>query len=226
MFGRISETQFDLRFRVGPIPVRVHPIFWLTGVLICWGPYQGDPPMLMMAVTAVFLSVLIHELGHATMTRLFGWPSEIVLGFFGGYATTARTSTGRNLAVLIAGPGAGFALAAVAFVVLLALDGVENVPVRVTRTLSFLWFINIAWSLLNLIPVLPLDGGQIVREILSWFSPHRGERWAMLLSAVVGAVTAAAGYFVLGQTFLAIFFGLFAYQNFSGWQMQRRGGWS
>jgi len=226
MIGRIPETQFDLRFRVGPIPVRVHPIFWLTGVIICWRAYQADPPMLMMAVAAVFLSVLIHELGHATMTRLFGWPSEIVLGFFGGYATTARTSTGRNLAVLFAGPGAGFALAALAFVAVLALNAQENVSVRITETLSFLWFINIAWSLLNLIPVLPLDGGQIAREILVWFNPRRGEQWAMLLSVVVGAATAAAGYFLLNQMFLAIFFGLFTYQNFTGWQMQRRGGWS
>ena len=223
MIGRIPETQFDLRFRVGPIPVRVHPIFWLTGVIICWRAYQADPPMLMMAVAAVFLSVLIHELGHATMTRLFGWPSEIVLGFFGGYATTARTSTGRNLAVLFAGPGAGFALAALAFVALRV--GVE-MPERVRATVEFLEFINIAWSLLNLIPVLPLDGGQIAREILVWFSPRRGEQWAMLLSAVVGAVAAAAGYFLLNQMFLGIFFGLFAYQNFAGWQMLRRGGWS
>ena len=221
MIGRIPETQFDLRFRVGPIPVRVHPIFWLTGVIICWRAYQADPPMLMMAVAAVFLSVLIHELGHATMTRLFGWPSEIVLGFFGGYATTARTSTGRNLAVLFAGPGAGFALAALAFVALRV--GVE-MPERVRATVVFLEFINIAWSLLNLIPVLPLDGGQIAREILVWFSPRRGEQWAMLLSAVVGAVAAAAGYFLLNQMFLGIFFGLFAYQNFAGWQMLRRGG--
>ena len=223
MIGRIPETQFDLRFRIGPIPVRVHPIFWLTGVIICWRAYQADPPMLMMAVAAVFLSVLIHELGHATMTRLFGWPSEIVLGFFGGYATTARTSTGRNLAVLFAGPGAGFALAALAFVALRV--GVE-MPERVRATVEFLEFINIAWSLLNLIPVLPLDGGQIAREILVWFSPRRGEQWAMLLSAVVGAVAAAAGYILLHQMFLAIFFGLFAYQNFTGWQMLRRGGWS
>ena len=223
MIGRIPETQFDLRFRVGPIPVRVHPIFWLTGVIICWRAYQADPPMLMMAVAAVFLSVLIHELGHATMTRLFGWPSEIVLGFFGGYATTARTSTGRNLAVLFAGPGAGFALAALAFLALRV--GVE-MPERVRATVVFLEFINIAWSLLNLIPVLPLDGGQIAREILVWFSPRRGEQWAMLLSAVVGAVAAAAGYFLLNQMFLGIFFGLFAYQNFAGWQMLRRGGWS
>ena len=223
MIGRIPETQFDLRFRVGPIPVRVHPIFWLTGVIICWRAYQADPPMLMMAVAAVFLSVLIHELGHATMTRLFGWPSEIVLGFFGGYATTARTSTGRNLAVLFAGPGAGFALAALAFAAQRV--GVE-MPERVRATVVFLEFINIAWSLLNLIPVLPLDGGQIAREILVWFSPRRGEQWAMLLSAVVGAVAAAAGYFLLNQMFLGIFFGLFAYQNFAGWQMLRRGGWS
>ena len=223
MIGRIPETQFDLRFRVGPIPVRVHPIFWVTGIFIVWSPYQNDPPMLLAAVLAVFLSVLVHELGHATMTRRFGWPSEIVLGAFGGYATTARTTTFRNLVVLFAGPCAGFLLAAVAF---LCLIGFEEMSQRATQTLSFLVFINVAWSLLNLVPVLPMDGGQIAREILVWVNPHRGEQRAMLLSAVVGAVAAVAGHFLLRQTFLAILFGLFAYQNFSGWQMRRRGGWS
>ncbi len=226
MIGHIPETSLDLRFRVGPIPVRVHPIFWLTGVFIVWGRYQHDPPMLLMAVAAVFLSVLVHELGHATLTRLFGWPSEVVLGFFGGYATTARTSTSRNLVVLFAGPGAGFLLAGAAFLGLLGLEGVADVSPRVTETLWFLVIINIVWSLLNLVPVLPLDGGQIAREILVWSNPQRGEQRAMLLSAVVGAVAAAAGHFLLNQMFLAILFGLFAYQNFAGWQMRRRGGWS
>ena len=226
MIGRISETPYDLRFRVGPIPVRVHPIFWLTGIFIVWGPYQDDPPMLMMAVAAVFISVLVHELGHATMTRLYGWPSEIVLGFFGGYATTARTSTGRNLVVLFAGPVAGFLLAAAAYAGLLGLGRGEDVSQRIVQTLGFLVFINVAWSVLNLVPVLPLDGGQIAREILVWFNPRRGEQRAMLLSAVVGAVAAVAGYTLLGQTFLGILFGLFAYQNFASWQMLRRGGWS
>ena len=84
--------------------------------------------------------------------------------------------------------------------------------------------VNIFWSVLNLVPVLPLDGGQIAREILVWQNPYRGQQRAMLVSAVAGAGAAAAGY-VYGQTFLAILFGLFAYQNFSGWQMTRRGGW-
>ncbi len=227
MIGRIGETQFDLRFRVGRIPVRVHPIFWITGLFIVWSPYQSDPPMLLIAVLSVFVSVLVHELGHATVTRLFGWPSEIVLGFFGGYATTARTSTARNLLVLFAGPGAGFLLAGVSFVGLLLLVGVEGQSEgRAVETLSFLLFINIAWSVLNLVPVLPLDGGQIAREVLVWLSPGRGEERAMLLSAVVGAVAAAGGYLWLHQTFLAILFGMFAYQNFAAWQMRRRGGWS
>jgi Zn-dependent protease len=237
MIGHIAETQFDLRFRVGPIPVRVHPIFWITGLIIVWSPYQSDPPMLLIAVLSVFVSVLVHELGHATVTRLFGWPSEIVLGFFGGYATTARTSTARNLLVLFAGPGAGFLLAGVSFVGLLLLVGVEGVNrviqlfmrgelEREVETLGFLLYINIAWSVLNLVPVLPLDGGQIVREVLVWLSPGRGEERAMLLSAVVGAVAAAGGYLWLHHTFLAILFGMFAYQNFAAWQMRRRGGWS
>ena len=225
MMGRTPETQFDLRFRVGPIPVRVHPVFWVTAAFVVWGAYNHDPPQLLLAVLAVFLSVLIHELGHATMTRIFGWPSEIVLGFFGGYATTSRTSTGRNLVVLFAGPGAGLALAGLSFaaIVVLARSG-QPVSPRVSETLGFLLVVNIFWSVLNLVPVLPLDGGQIVREILVWQNPYRGQQRAMLVSAVAGAGSAAVSY-VYGQTFPAILFGLFAYQNFSGWQMTRRGGW-
>tara|TARA_B100000029_G_scaffold346692_1_gene339034 strand:- start:338 stop:1018 length:681 start_codon:yes stop_codon:yes gene_type:complete len=225
MMGRIPETQFDLRFRVGPIPVRVHPVFWVTAAFVVWGAYNHDPPQLLLAVLAVFLSVLVHELGHATMTRIFGWPSEIVLGFFGGYATTSRTSTGRNLAVLFAGPGAGLALAALSFATIVVLARSEQAVLpRVNETLGFLLVVNIFWSVLNLVPVLPLDGGQIAREILVWQNPYRGQQRAMLVSAVAGAGAAAVGY-VYGQTFLAILFGLFAYQNFSGWQMTRRGGW-
>ena len=91
-------------------------------------------------------------------------------------------------------------------------------------TLGFLLLVNIFWSVLNLVPVLPLDGGQIAREILIWLNPHRGQQRAMLISAVAGAGSAYAGY-VYGQTFLAILFGLFAYQNFAGWQTTRSGGW-
>ncbi len=225
MFGRIPETQFDLRFHVGPIPVRVHPIFWATAAMIVWSSFHDDPPMILMAVMAVFLSVLVHELGHATMSRLFGWPSEIVLGFFGGYATTSRTSTGRNLLVLVAGPGAGFLLAGLSLVALFLLPRPIPDGHRMAQTLGFLFLINIAWSILNLVPVLPLDGGQIAREILVWKNPARGQQRAMLMSTVVGAGAAAYGYFSLGQPFLAILFGMFAYQNHMAWKMMRRGGW-
>ena len=226
MIGRIPETQFDLRFRVGPIPVRVHPIFWATAAFLAWD--GSDPPKTFLGVLCVFLSILVHELGHATMTRKFGWPSEIVLGAFGGYATTARTTTFRNLVVLFAGPCAGFLLAGTA---ILCVVGFGEMPQRATQALGFLVFINVGWSLLNLVPVLPMDGGQIAREILVWVNPHQGEQRAMLFSAVVGAIAAVGGYLFgpyvgLDGTFLAIIFGLFAYQNFSGWQMRRRGGWS
>ena len=108
--------------------------------------------------------MLVHELGHATMSRLFGWPSEIVLGFFGGYATTSRTSTGRNLLVLVAGPGAGFLLAGLSLVALFLLPRPIPDGHRMAQTLGFLFLINIAWSILNLVPVLPLDGGHRVRR--------------------------------------------------------------
>ncbi|MFP6768631.1 MAG: site-2 protease family protein [Planctomycetaceae bacterium] len=224
MLGQIPPTSFDLRFSVAGIPVRVHPVFWATAAFLAWD--GSDPPATFLGVLCVFLSILVHELGHAGMTRCFGWDSEIVLGFFGGYATTVRESTARNIAVLIAGPGAGLLLAATTFVVLLQVEGLSP---RTVDALRFLLFINLIWSLVNLLPVLPLDGGQLLREILVWANRQRGQQRAVVLSTVVAGVIAISGYLFgprvgLDGTFLAILFGLLAYQNYATWQALRGGG--
>src|SRR5690554_5208641 len=108
MFGQTRPTEFDLRFWLFGIPVRVHPIFWLTAAFIGWRGEMWD--LTLVNMLCVFASILVHELGHALMTRYFGWQPEIVLEMFGGYATTTRHSTARDIAVLIAGPAAGFLL--------------------------------------------------------------------------------------------------------------------
>ena len=110
MFGQISPTKYDLRFSLFGIPIRVHPIFWLTSALIAWDRDGGDLRKTLIRVLCIFVAILVHELGHALVTRRFGWNSEIVLYFFGGYATSKRHSTWKDIAVSAAGPGAGFLL--------------------------------------------------------------------------------------------------------------------
>ena len=65
--GEPSRTQFDLNFSLWRIPVRVHPLFWLAGLLL--GPRRADPPAIMIWMAAFFVGILCHELGHALVMR-------------------------------------------------------------------------------------------------------------------------------------------------------------
>ena len=88
-----------------------------------------------------------------------------------------------------------------------------------------LCFINIAWGLLNLLPVWPLDGGQISREVCEGVSPNHGTVWALSLSVGVAAVFAVHSlmgeygrrlipFLPIGGMWAAFMFGLLAYQSF------------
>ena len=232
MLGQIPRTPYDLNFSIFRIPVRVHPVFWLTAVWLGWWPGRMD--LVVVQVLCIFIAILVHELGHAVTTRWFGWYPEIVLYFLGGYATTARHSTWKGIAVSAAGPAAGFALyAAIRALDLATANGAgrgELLSVAIGHSL----FINFVWNVMNLVPVLPLDGGHISREFLCWLSPRRGEEISLQVSiAASGAIALWAahcysqgqGLLGLRPGFLLVMFGYLCYQSFQALQNLRRGCW-
>src|SRR5262249_6404048 len=105
-----SETPYDLRFRFLGIPVRVHPMFWLVAAMLRWEP--NNLPMVLLWVACVFFSVLVHEYGHGSMAWRFGSDPSIILWGGGGlcYTHAERQTREQRLAVVVAGPGAGFLL--------------------------------------------------------------------------------------------------------------------
>lgn len=237
MFGQVPSTPYDLRFTLLGIPVRVHPVFWLTSAFLAWT--DGRLDITFVKILCIFVAILIHELGHAVVTRYFGWQPEIVLYFFGGYATSMRHSTWKNIAVSAAGPIAGFLLFALLFFGVgpnlgRLLQEIESVRARelLVSALNFSLFINLLWNAMNLVPVLPLDGGQIARDLLERYRRRDGLEWSLKLSiAAAGAIVVWAlvarsqNDSVLGlePTFLAIMFGLLAMQNFQSLQENNRG---
>ena len=231
MFGQIPSTQFDLRFSVLGIPVRVHPIFWITSVFLAWVPEQLD--RVFVRVLCVFVSILVHELGHAVVTRSFGWYPEIVLYILGGYATTTRHTAWKDIAVSAAGPAAGFLLFfAIWFPVRFRLFGPLPQSELILDALGFSLFINLAWNVMNLMPVLPLDGGHISRSFCEWISPRRGRQTSLLISLVsAGAITLWSvramnrheGVLGLEPMFLALMFGYLGFQSYQQYQAARRG---
>jgi Zn-dependent protease len=231
-FFEPNRTPFDLSFNLFGIHVRVHPMFWVaTGIL---GSNQDDPKYVFMWIGVVFISVLIHELGHVIVGQLFGSYGHIVLYGFGGLAigsSDLRKRWQRNLAY-VAGPCAQFLIWALveAIIYVCIINRVRpSEPAQVA--LSQLLFVNKWWAILNLMPIWPLDGGRISRETFEWLMPRNGTGVSLFVSFIIAAFLAVCfladykGYpilpFIHGDLYSALFFALFAVSNVQEWQMLR-----
>jgi stage IV sporulation protein FB len=238
MLGMPAPTAYDLRFRLFGIPVRVHPLFWLVTALL-GGVGQNDVPVVVLWMACVFVSILIHEFGHGLMGQFFGYRSQIALYGMGGLCDSEghRQSPRERLAVIAAGPGAGLAFCALVFLVLNLAFGVRPLdmialigfgPGNAMEALAgllpvgryalvaviFLVQINLIWSILNLVPIWPLDGGQLTRVILGMANPAHGPRWAHVISLLLAGIGAVLVYQRLNNPFLALFLGYFALTNY------------
>lgn len=197
MFGMAGETEFDVRFRIFGIPVRIHPIFWLSSAFLVWNGDRMD--LVFIGILCVLVSILVHELGHAVMSRRYGYPSEIVLYFFGGYATTAHFPTWRRIVVTAAGPGIGLILFGIVYLVWTTL--IKQAPHLLLQydaiffALRIMLFANLVWNVMNLIPCLPLDGGQIMQALVYRYGGRQASDLTMKISiAASGAVAVWAIY--------------------------------
>jgi Zn-dependent protease len=190
MFGLAGETEFDLRFYLFGIPVRVHPMFWLSSAWMVWAGENFD--LTAIGILCIFLSVLVHELGHAWFIRRYGYPSEIVLYFFCGYATSSHFPFWRRIIVSAAGPAAGLILGTFCYLLFRFLPGnfLNQFP-QIRYFLFMMTFSGIIVNLLNLIPCLPLDGGQIMGALVRQYGPPGRQNQELIYKisiAVSGAI--------------------------------------
>jgi membrane-associated protease RseP (regulator of RpoE activity) len=235
-------TQFDLNFRLLGIPVRIHPFFWLVSLFM--GSNQKDPKLVLIWVVAVFIAILVHEFGHALVARSFSWRPRIVLYSFGGLATYSPTHHDPRKQILIAfaGPGIGFVLAALIYLAFAATGQVTEYqfgwpylvhvmvlsphwPLLANILVNDILYVCVFWGLVNLLPVLPLDGGQICQEALLLSRQQSPTILALQISLVTAIGVAAWALLKLDSTYVAIFFGYLAFTNFQTLQMMSgRGG--
>jgi Zn-dependent protease len=209
----------NLSFRLGKIPVRIQPSFFLIAVL--FGLIGTDLRILVAWVAIVFVSVMLHELGHATMGLAFGLSPSIELHGMGGTTSWSSSSTtlttARRIAISLAGPGAGFVVAAL---VRYALRGVFPPTPLGAFVYDNLLFVNFGWGVLNLLPMLPLDGGNVMTQLLNAVTGGRGERPARIVSIVVASLAVPAA--LLFQNWWAGLLAVsFIAANFSGLRAAR-----
>jgi stage IV sporulation protein FB len=199
VFLEPNETAYDLRWRMLGTPVRVHPMFWLVSVVLGYdGTIQLGIGYVLAWVACVFVSILLHEFGHVWMGRLFGSHGHIVLYGFGGLAIGSNQLARRwqRILVSLAGPGIQLLFFAVLWfgapwLLLFMPDASRRSAVLV---LSMLLEINLFWPILNLLPIWPLDGGQVARELCQAILPVRGTAFSLGISMVVSGVLAAHAF--------------------------------
>jgi membrane-associated protease RseP (regulator of RpoE activity) len=207
-----------LQFHIGSIPVQVHPLFLLTAVMLGAGGSTQLVPLVVWVVV-VFVGVLLHELGHALAGKTFGLDPEIDLLAFGGLTSwrgggKGAIGTAKRVAISVAGPFTGIAIGGATWFYQRSLMESGNIPSsHVWLLLTDIWFVNFYWGAVNLLPILPLDGGNVLFAVAQKVTHGNGERPARTISLVVaGAVALYA--LSQGMIFNAVFAGLFALQNF------------
>ena len=249
-----QKTPWDLNFSVLGFPVRVHPLFWLFGLLV--GGTGGGGKMMLLYLLVNFVSILIHELGHALMIRRFGREAYVVLYLMGGlaiegspnpYATSWRPGADRRtpweqIYISAAGPAAQFILAGLIAVFVKAMGGDINVqfafyviPIfdvvpsrRISQELEImleaaLWF-NTWWAGVNLLPVYPLDGGQIAQQAFLMNDRHGGLVRSIQLSIITG-IAMAIFSLRMESIYTMFLFGSLAFSNYMMYtQIHGRGG--
>lgn len=261
MLGEPSRSPADLNFVLFGIPVRIHPWFWLVGLVL--GSRGADAPAIAIWMVAFLLGVLCHELGHAAVMRRFGYFPWITLYGLGGLASCDRPrgssnalpDSWRQILISAAGPLAGFMLAALTIAVVTLLGhrvlylfgppcGFQPYDIeflkspRLVEFVNGLLFVTVVYGILNLLPIYPLDGGHIAREIFLMLNPRGGIRQSLWLSVVVaGAVAAYQAIrflrpIIVGanvdwqDAWIVAFFGYLAYASYQTLQIySSRGRW-
>jgi len=203
-----------MTFRLFGFDVEIQFGFWLTAGILGLGFLRSETPSSIFVWVAVILvSILVHELGHAFAIRRHRIQPVIALHWMGGttsWRMAQPLTRSDRIVISLAGPFAGFGLALLVWIVgQLIPGGVESLPLYGLIAYDQLLWINTLWGLINLLPVLPLDGGHVLEEAMG---PTR-VRATMIISASAGAL--AAVFFISNGWFLpAMFFGFGAMQSY------------
>jgi Zn-dependent protease len=200
-------TRSQPLFRLLGFPVHVGAGFIIFMVLLAFLNDGGEFGWWLAGSVAGF--TLIHELAHAVVARRAGAEASISLEFMAGFTSyhavhpLSRTWT---LAISLAGPLVHVATG-VALLVALGGDPFERPSAFDSARLAAVWWAGPVIGLINLIPVLPLDGGNAVTTVLDRFLPGRAETVMTYASVAVTVTALVATPFVDRLAGMTVFIG-------------------
>lgn len=191
------------------IPLKLNPAFFITAALIGFlNSYSLIGTVVWIGI--ILVSVLVHEYGHALTSRFFGQSPKIELVAFGGVTIPEgkKLTPGKEFLVVLMGPMFGFML----FLGALLLYKMQILPPFVHSIVAILAVVNLFWTVINLLPILPLDGGQLVRIVLEKLLGAKAFKATLYISIFLGALF-SIGFFLYGFLFIGVIFLLLTFQN-------------
>jgi stage IV sporulation protein FB len=227
MFAIPAPTAYDVKFPLLGIPVRIHPLFWVMAAALGWETHERF--YVLVWIASVFLSILVHEFGHGLTAKYLSHQRPVVtLYLMGGLCSydAEERHPWKRAAVIAMGPGAGFLLFGLVLGLGLWVLGVARVwpfgmivlhsppswlfdgPVWLSTSLVVayddLLTINLFWGLFNLLPIYPLDGGQLIHLLLTRLNRREGPGRAFVVSLLTAGGLAI--YFVSRESYINAFF--------------------
>jgi Zn-dependent protease len=207
-----TPQGFAFKLNIFDIPVTVEITFILMA-LVLGSNRRGDATLLIEWILVVLFSVLLHEFGHALVGRAFGLVPRIRLYAFGGLTSWSAgrdISPGKSIVMSLAGPGAGLLLGGLVLLLAPWLQSRDSLLASVAA--QDLVFVNIGWGILNLLPIRPLDGGNIAFSLEELITGNRKGRITRVVSLVLAAGVALWALSA-GQYWILLLITLMAFSN-------------
>jgi stage IV sporulation protein FB len=192
--------MFNLSFRVFGTSIKITIWFWVFSALFGYmmGVHREGWQIFLVWILCNLIAWIVKEVGHVIAGRFFGIPGGIVLGGMGGSAVGdyAQAPRWQQIIIYAAGP-----ITALAFYSLIFF-GAHKITTNLANFgrfeliafwgMTYLAFLTLFWNLLNLLPILPMDGGKILQAAIGYVVGRRD----FLVAAIVSFLLAAsvAGY--------------------------------
>ncbi len=203
-----------LRFRLFDIPVGVHATFLFIALLGATS-YPGNYVAIAVWTVAAFVSILMHELGHALVARSFGAKGvDITLYGLGGLTSFKHAqpmSHGRSFVISASGSAVGIVVGGAMWALVRA--GIFDwATYEVAIFVNSFIFTSLVWGVLNWIPIVPLDGGHMVRHFVAIFNEERAPLISQIITWTAVAILVPYAW-INGYRFAVVIVLLFAFSG-------------